>query len=234
LKVYKSGHGVKGSLTWTPLAEINQALDEAFYASFINAPVTNKDYFIGVDCSGSMGMGRVAGLELVTPIEAAVALAMVILHSEKNVEIRGYSGGSLRLGSKSSSMIDLGITRRMHIDTAVKKALDINWGSTDCSMPYKFALENKLKSEVFLNITDNETNSNSEPPSVVLQRYREKTGIAAKQLVCAMSGGNFSIADPNDAGSMDLVGFDAGCPALIANFVTDGKVVLTDADGNEE
>ena len=37
-------------------------------------------------------------------------------------------------------------------------------------------------------------------------------------LVCAMEAVNFSIADPNDPGQLDVVGFDANLPETIRNF----------------
>jgi 60 kDa SS-A/Ro ribonucleoprotein len=45
-------------------------------------------------------------------------------------------------------------------------------------------------------------------PSQALDRYRQKTGIPAKLIVVSMTANPFSIADPNDAGMMDVVGFD--------------------------
>jgi 60 kDa SS-A/Ro ribonucleoprotein len=52
-----------------------------------------------------------------------------------------------------------------------------------------------------------------------LRQYRERTGIAAKLVVVGMVSNGFSIADPNDAGMLDVVGFDAAAPAVIADFI---------------
>jgi 60 kDa SS-A/Ro ribonucleoprotein len=224
LGVYKQGRGDKGSLSWTPVAEVSSALDEAFYKSFINAPVTGKSYFVAVDCSGSMSGATVSGLPGMSAIQGAITMAMVILFAEKDVLIRGYSSGQgSRFSSTSSDMIELGISRKMHVDTATRKALAINWGGTDCSLPYRHAIKNHLDVDVFINITDSETNQNSVSPATALKQYREKRNANAKQVVIAMSGGDFSIADPNDPGSMDMVGFDSACPALLANFASDGR-----------
>ena len=43
-------------------------------------------------------------------------------------------------------------------------------------------------------------------------------GIPAKLVVVGMVSNGFSIADPSDGGMMDVVGFDASAPALIADF----------------
>ena len=45
-------------------------------------------------------------------------------------------------------------------------------------------------------------------------------GIAAKLVVVAMASNGFSIADPEDAGMLDVVGFDAAAPQLIADFAS--------------
>jgi 60 kDa SS-A/Ro ribonucleoprotein len=44
-------------------------------------------------------------------------------------------------------------------------------------------------------------------------------GIPAKLVVVAMASNAFSIADPDDAGTLDVFGFDTSVPSLIADFV---------------
>jgi 60 kDa SS-A/Ro ribonucleoprotein len=43
-------------------------------------------------------------------------------------------------------------------------------------------------------------------------------GIDARLVVVAMASNGFSIADPNDGGMLDVVGFDTATPAVIADF----------------
>ncbi len=50
-------------------------------------------------------------------------------------------------------------------------------------------------------------------------RIGEKTGIAAKLVVVGLVSNGFSIADPEDAGMLDIGGFDTAAPALIADFL---------------
>jgi 60 kDa SS-A/Ro ribonucleoprotein len=45
-------------------------------------------------------------------------------------------------------------------------------------------------------------------------------GIGAKLVVIAMTSNGFTIADPNDAGMLDVVGFDTATPAVITDFTT--------------
>jgi len=44
-------------------------------------------------------------------------------------------------------------------------------------------------------------------------------GIAAKLIVVAMTSNGFTIADPDDAGMLDVVGFDTATPQVISDFV---------------
>jgi 60 kDa SS-A/Ro ribonucleoprotein len=72
--------------------------------------------------------------------------------------------------------------------------------------------------------TDSETWHGEIHPVQALQRYRERTGIGAKLIVVGMVSSGFSIADPNDAGMLDVVGFDTAVPQLMSHFATnDGR-----------
>ena len=53
-----------------------------------------------------------------------------------------------------------------------------------------------------------------------LRQYRVKSGIPAKLIVVGIVSNGFSIPDPDDAGMLDVVGFDAAAPALIADFTS--------------
>ena len=56
--------------------------------------------------------------------------------------------------------------------------------------------------------TDSETWSGTIHPAQALREYRERMGINAKLVVVGMTSNGFSIADPNDVGMLDVVGFD--------------------------
>ena len=65
--------------------------------------------------------------------------------------------------------------------------------------------------------TDSETWAGAHPVPA-LRQYRERTGLAAKLVVMGLVSDGFSIAEPNDAGMLDVVGFDTAAPAVIADF----------------
>lgn len=43
-------------------------------------------------------------------------------------------------------------------------------------------------------------------------------GIDAKLIVVGMASNGFSIADPQDAGMLDIVGFDSAAPNIMSEF----------------
>ena len=67
LLTYRSGKGARGQHTWTPVPQVVDALDQAFDQSFATAPQTNHRFYLGIDVSGSMGSGEVAGVPGLTP-----------------------------------------------------------------------------------------------------------------------------------------------------------------------
>ncbi len=89
-------------------------------------------------------------------------------------------------------------------------------------MPMLWAMEQKVQADAFVIYTDSETwAGNQMHPAQALQAYRRQTGIPAKLVVVGMTSNGFSIADPNDAGMLDVVGFDAAAPRLIADFIAE-------------
>ena len=76
-------------------------------------------------------------------------------------------------------------------------------------------------------LTDSETWVGNIHPVEALRQYRRKSGIPAKLVVVGMVSNEFTIADPDDAGMMDVVGFDSAVPELITDFAMSGGAVTT-------
>ena len=81
----------------------------------------------------------------------------------------------------------------------------------------------KLNVDCFIILTDSETWVGNIHPVEALRQYRHKSGIPAKLIVVGMVSNEFTIADPDDAGMMDVVGFDSAVPELVTDFVTGGQ-----------
>lgn len=225
LSTYKQGHGMKGSLTWKPAANVVRALDEAFYKAFACVPSTGKRFYIALDVSGSMCGGHVAGTPL-TPREAAAALAMVTMRTEQEWHIAGFTNGSGRsmYSGYGSGLTDLKLTPSMSLDAAVCSVADMPFGGTDCALPMIDATNRTMKVDAFYVLTDNETWAGSIHPCQALREYRQRSGIPAKLIVAGLTSTGFSIADPSDPGMLDVVGFDSNVPALMSDFVSDGEI----------
>jgi 60 kDa SS-A/Ro ribonucleoprotein len=209
---YRSGGGFKSSSTWTANKDIIDCLNDAFYASFGNVTPTDKRILWGCDVSGSMGMGCVGGVQGLTPAMAQAALLMVTYQVEKRFIPMAFS----------SQFVQLDISRAKRLDDVMKYMYGHGFGGTDCSLPMRYALEKGLEIDSFIVSTDNETWAGNQHPVEALKEYRRKTGIPAKLAVIGMTSTGFSIADPNDAGMMDFVGFDAAGPELLSGFIREG------------
>lgn len=211
LATYKRGAGVRGKLTWTPDQRIVDALDEAFYLAFQCIEPTGKNFLLGIDVSGSMTWGNIAGMPGINPNVAAAAMAMVTARSEQNWTVMGFA----------HDFRNLGITPRQSLDEVIRRTRISSFGSTDCALPMLWAMDNRINNvDAFVIYTDNETWAGRRGhPCQALTQYRNKTGRNAKLIVVGMTSTGFTIADPNDAGMMDVVGFDTAAPAVMANFV---------------
>lgn len=212
-KTYESGHGLRGSGSWVVVPKIVDALDSAFYLAFQNIEPTGKRFYLGMDISGSMYDGSVAGIPGLTPAIASGAMAMVTVKSEENYYSAGFT----------SRMEKIALSPKQRLDDVLKvmHKMSRRMGSTDCAMPMRDALAQKLEVDTFVIYTDSETWFGDMHPTVALQLYRDKMGIPSKLIVCGMVANNFTIADPADAGMLDVVGFDTATPQVISEFSKD-------------
>lgn len=208
LKTYSNGHGHMGDLTWNPERRIVDALDDMFYLSFGNVEPTGKSLLFGLDVSGSMA-APCPGLQSVTCAEAACVLSMVAARVEKDYEIMAFNNG----------IEHIDISPKMRLPDVMKKASNINGGGTDCSLPMIYAKKNKMKVDGFVVITDCETYAGSTHVFEALNDYRAAFVKDARSVVVGMTSNGFTIADPSDAGSLDIVGFDTSAPGVMSSFI---------------
>jgi len=81
-----------------------------------------------------------------------------------------------------------------------------------------YAQAQGLEVDTFVIYTDSETWAGDVHPAQALRDYRRASGIDARLVVVGMVSNGFSIADPADAGMLDVVGFDTATPQLVADF----------------
>lgn len=242
LKTYESGRGARR--TWRPLPQIVDALDDCFYLAFGNVEGTGKRRMIALDVSGSMsgskagtgfyggGFPDVPGLPGLSPREAAAAMAMVSMKTGDPYEIVAFT--SQRSASQRRQyghyrdvpevfpgLSSLSYSPRQRLDDICKDTESMFPGGTDCSLPMRYATQMRREVDVFEVYTDNDTWQGEIHASQALQGYRKAMGINAKLVVVAMTATNYSIADPRDAGMLDVAGFDAATPNIISAFADD-------------
>jgi 60 kDa SS-A/Ro ribonucleoprotein len=226
LRTYQSGRGARGRHRWNPLGGVVDALDAAFYAAFGNVEPSGRRVLLALDVSGSMTWGEVDGIPGLTPRDASAALALVTAATEEEPEIVGFftgKGGFLKRGRPlhwgyDDGLTPLAISPRQRLDDAVKAVSDLPFGGTDCALPMLYAQAREREIDTFVIYTDSETWAGSIHPADALHAYRRASGIDASLVVVGMVSNGFSIADPNDGGMLDVVGFDTATPQLISDF----------------
>lgn len=214
-KVYKNGHGDLGSLVWTPNMFIMVAMTQLFKLSYGTITPTGQRIMVALDVSGSMS-SPVLGSKILNCRDASVAMALLYLETEKNVNVVAFSAGLTDLCAPFSRHQ---LTRGMTIDQALSVTNGMAFSNTDCVLPIKHAIEKNLHVDAFIILTDNETYAPNEHPQSALVRYRALTGIQAKLIVIGMTGNCFTIADPTDKNTLNLAGFDTSTPEIASMFL---------------
>jgi 60 kDa SS-A/Ro ribonucleoprotein len=226
LVVYKQGHGGKGNLSWDPCGKGVDTLDELFYLSFGAVEPTGKRLCLAVDVSGSMDWGTISDWGRsgygtrhihkgeympITPRVAAAAMSMVTARVERDYEIVGFS----------HNLVHLDVSPRQRLDDIVQYMSRVPMGGTDCALPVKMALQKKILVDAFVLYTDSETWAGSGHVVQLLQQYRQAMGVPAKLITVNMVANSCSVADPTDAGMLDVVGFDTSVPNVLSSFIAE-------------
>lgn len=159
--------------------------------------------------------------------EASVAMALVTAASEPAHRFVAFTTGTYpsrwraQVGAQfDSGLTELAISPRQRLDDVVRATIGLAFGGTDCALPMVEARAHRWEVDAFVVYTDNETWAGPVHPAQALRAYRERMGIAAKLVVVAMASNGFSIADPDDAGMLDVVGFDTATPQVVSDFLS--------------
>jgi 60 kDa SS-A/Ro ribonucleoprotein len=227
LHVYQQGHGERAmkranALSWTPVREVVDALHEAFHLAFRSIEPTGKKHLLALDVSSSMLAGAIAGVPGLTPRVASAAMAMATARVEPDYAVVAFTaapnGHGGQWGGGTSGILSLPISAKQRLNDVLAMVKDLPFGGTDCALPMIWARKNKVPVDTFVIYTDNETWAGEVHPFQALREYRQKMGRAARLIVVGMTATGFTIADPTDAGMLDVVGFDASAPQVMADF----------------
>ena len=221
---YRSGAGMKGHNTWSPLPKITSALEEMFYKSFKNVEPTDARICFLIDCSGSMQSPSLC--DGVSNAEAAALLAMIFARSETsdkkspNHAFYLFTANNYEC-SRKTGLTDVSdvIDASASLPTVLEAVQRSDWGSTDISMGILEALKFKRKYDAFVVITDNDVNSGIKPDEAMRQ-YRVGLKLpTTKLIVVATQACDYTIANPLDPFMMDMCGFDSHGPKILQDFI---------------
>lgn len=211
---YKSGHGLRGSGTWTVVPQVVGALDEAFYKSFKSIEPTGKKFCLGLDVSGSMSGTKVFGLDNFDCRSACGAMALVTANTEPNNVILGFD----------TKIYNLDISPKQRLDNVVNTLSRTGGGGTDCSLPIKFCRQNNIPIDVFVIYTDSQLNThNSIHPIQEFDLYKKSVNADARLVTVQMAANRFSLSEVGRPDNLDLIGFDLNTPKIL-NAFTLGEV----------
>jgi 60 kDa SS-A/Ro ribonucleoprotein len=210
-KTYAAGRGVRGSGTWAPVGAVVDALEDAFYLSFSNVETTGKHILVAIDSSGSMG-ASIAGYANVSARDASLAFALVVARTQPNARLLGFSDGSNTTEFKVSNGERL--RDFVHRFNECVKPL-----GTDCAVPFTWAKSAGYRPDAILLWTDSQTWSGSIHPAQAITALRGYTRKRVKVAVAATTATRHSVGDTNDADLLQVCGFDAAVPAVIADFI---------------
>ena len=215
-KVYAGGGTLgKSKLRWQPHTKVLQILEQGIDIAFGKVPPTNKRILHALDISSSM-WSTFNGTVMMYAGEIAGIMALATIKSEESSVIGGFSTTFelLRMGK---------LTRYGDLRRNGPVFSGLNFGGTDASLAYTFALQHKLLVDTFVSWTDNETWCGYNHPVEALNKYRARMNPNAKAVYVTMVpyGDKTTLADPQDKHSYDIVGFSPDTPALIHMIADD-------------
>jgi 60 kDa SS-A/Ro ribonucleoprotein len=206
MMIYARGTGFKGSQTWTPSQNIVDALNDTFYGAIEAMPKTNKNILIGVDTSGSMSSGTVAGTAM-TAAQFSNVLALSMLKSEPNIEVIGFN----------TATHEIKFGRRSSLDEVLR--MPSPGGGTDCSLPMKYAMQRKLNLDSIMLLTDSESWAGREHSVEALKEYRAKFNKDVKVIEVASTATYHSQFPTDDLNLLRISGFNSGVLKIIGLFL---------------
>lgn len=199
MRVYASGRGVKGSLTWHQKGSVVDALDEAVRLSFGALPKITKRVRLAVDISGSMAGSRVCN-EAISLQEASAIMSLAFLHQADDCDVMRWS----------TAYSWITASKKQRVDDLVN-AYIANGGGT----AMEFAFVTERPADLVVVFTDNETWAGNHADQAWGKFQRANPG--AKAVVLSMTANGFR-AIPSSPNVLNCAGFDTSAPQVVASF----------------
>ncbi len=162
---------------------------------------------MSVDISGSMEGTLVNGISGFSAWMAAAGLLSILVNTEPNTTAMVFDGSAKLFDAKG---------RR--VDDIISAIEHMRHGSTDIAAPVKLADELDLEIDCFVTVTDSETWSGEAHAVTRLADYRKKVGHRVKLINVQVEATDITNNAPDDGDMIEVAGFSANVPALIAKF----------------
>ncbi|MFI6182469.1 TROVE domain-containing protein [Nonomuraea sp. NPDC051191] len=215
LRVYASGQAQPnpraGRQTWHPVPAILDALEETYEAAFGTVEPSGRRLLVAVDSSGSMSWGggvRLGGSPIGSPYEVGNAMAVMLARIER---------GNVHVIDVDTGVHASKVTPRTNLREIA--SWQPSGGGTDLSLPFRWAREQRMRTDGIVVFTDNETWAGRAHPSQELDAYRRTVAPGARVIVAAMTAAGYSIGDPQDDGVLNVAGLDASLPLIVNGFL---------------
>lgn len=215
LKVYGSGVAQPNPRAevqrWTPVPAILAALEEAYELSFGHVEPSGKRLLVAVDSSGSMSYASVVhgGSPLGSVYEVANAMAVILNRIE---------GGNCHVIDVDTAVHASKVNARTNLGEI--RSWRPSGGGTDLSLPFSWALAQRLEVDGIVCLTDNETWAGGrQHPSQALTAYRRSVKADTRAVVASMTATGYTVADPAAEGVLNTAGMDASLSTVVNGFI---------------
>lgn len=201
-------------LAYVPLSDedgiprsIINALEEAIIRSAASRTPLGLKILFALDVSGSMNWYVSAYHTRLWQL--GITLAWVMAQREPRMDFLAFD-----------TYIDWETTNRFSPSLTLSELLSIpvSSGGTDVSVPIEWALEKGREYDMIVIFTDEETWAGDEHPAQTLTRYRRKVKPDTRLVVIAASPTAYSVGDPKDPLTLQVVGFDPTVMDVMATF----------------
>lgn len=213
LRAYTQARDRRGN-TWAPVTKIVDVLDEAFYKCFDNVEATGKNLLVAVDSSDSMSNARAMGVENLSVVEAAAAMALIYAHIEDNVQFVSFD---------TQTRPESVFSKRARLDH-VTSHFRMMGGGTDCASPIQWAVNRKEAYDAIVMLTDAQTWAggwyNSGHVHQALNNYRRVKNQNFRFVGAAMQANRLTLTLPDDLLSFETAGLDGNLPTLVNGFIS--------------
>lgn len=197
--------------TWTPVAEITDALEQAWELAHGHVEPSGRRLVVAVDSSGSMGgyqQVTFSGASLGTSYEVGCAVALMI----KKIE-----GENAHVIDVDTGVHPSQITRRTNLREI--RSWRPSGGGTDLSLPMRYAMQYDLRVDGFALLTDNCTWAGHGHPFQALEQYRRRFNPRARFVDVSMVPYGITVADPETDGVINVSGMDSSLPMVLAGYL---------------